>query len=123
MLQNNPANSIDNLQDFAQTIPGTPDPRQDEQGWLGTLNYEGGVVGLFPWTPAQIKPPPQPNIGWDYVIPGDPRTGDVGSVETNGYIGPDSGYLKIQQILTMVRYSPEQAPPQLRRCSHVYYLY
>lgn len=109
-----PANSIANLKEFAQTIPGTGDPRLDAHGWLGTLNYEGGVVGLFPWSPAQIKPPPQPNIGWDYVIPGDPRTGEVGSVETQGYIGPDSGYLKIQQILTMVRYSPEQAPPQLR---------
>ncbi len=109
-----PANSVANIQEYAQTIPETNDIRQDEFGYLGPLDYTLPIIGLFPWTPPQVKPPPQPQMGWTPVNPADPRIGEVGTVQTNGYIGKDSGYEKIQQIFTAVRYAVDQPPPQLR---------
>ena len=120
-----PANSKNNLLETAQQGPIGPFPdnvRVDEMGYLGNLDYAQGVIGFFiPDLRAADLPPPFGTFprkvdppGIQPVNPNDPNTGEYGQGEYIGFIGEDSGYTKIQEIFSVVRYSAEQAPPQFR---------
>lgn len=121
-----PANSFNNIKETAQRIPeggfNAGDIRVDEMGYLGDLDYTQGIVGMFApeLLPAGLPPPfgTYPRTvtapGYQPVNPSDPLLGEYGSGEYSLFINEDSGYTKIMQVLSLVRYSLTQGTPQLR---------
>ena len=113
-----PANSLNNIEETAQPLEGGPGPwggkLVDQYGYVGDLDYENGIIGLFGAEIIADGGASGSDVYAEPVDPLDPRGGDYGSFQYQGFIGEDSGYFKIQKLLSMVRYSATQRTPQLR---------